>query len=293
MANILAYILFSVKRSLPARLESQSGPPIPQSKLLTFRYKGLTLYMCRPPALIDTEVDMLPRAILIVLVGLLAIASPACGQASTPRPKTRSTLVYATVTAWAKAAATDKARATSAAATDMAPVTATARAISAATAIATAAPKITARVGTATARAARANPTGTARAISAGATATRAANAGILVSAPAEAKWYWDGERRKWMWEVKFKQVAGRTVTVTKRNTDVYPVDGGHYIDPDGSRLNIEIAAYGSGKDDYWIRADAASTFHDATCVLTYQVVDENGSEISLQVVTKLKDEEK
>jgi hypothetical protein len=236
------------------------------------------------------EVNMLPRTMLIVLVGLLAIACPACVKASTPRPKTRSTEVYATATAWAKAAATDKARATAAAATDRAPVTATARAISAATAMATAAPKITARVATATARAARVNPTGTARAISAGATAT---SAGILVSAPAEAKWYWDGERRKWTWEIEFKEVAGRTITITKRDTDVYTVVGGHYIDTGSDTINMEIAAYGSGKDDYWIWATVASEIHDATCVLTYQVVDEKGFETSLQVVTKLKDEEK
>lgn len=239
---------------------------------------------------------MLPRTMLIVLVGLLAIASPACGKASTPSPQTRSTAIYATVTARAKlaaAASTDRARATAAAATEGAPVTATARAISAATAIATAAPKITARVATATARAARANPTGTARAISAGATATRAASAGILVSAPAEVKWYWDGERRKWMWEVEFREVAGRRITVTKRGTDVYPVVGGHYVDTGSHAVNMEIAAYGSGKDDYWLGAAVDSVFHDATCVLTYQVVDEKGSEISVQVVAKLKDEEK
>jgi hypothetical protein len=239
------------------------------------------------------EVNMSPRAILIVLTGLLAIASPACSQASTPSPQTRSTAVYATVTARAKlaaAASTDRARATAAAATERAPVTATARAISAATAIATAAPKITARVATATARAARANPTGTARAISAGATAT---SAGILVSAPSEVKWYWDGERRKWIWEIEFREVAGRKITVTKRDTDVYPVDGGHYVDSGSHTINMEIAAYGSGKDDYWIWAAVGSEFHDATCILTYQVVDEKGSEISVQVVAKLKDEEK
>lgn len=238
------------------------------------------------------KVSMSHLTTLIVVVGWLVLASLACDQASTPSPQARSTQVYATITARAKVVASDataRAKSTAAAATAIAPVTATARAQAAATAIATVAPKITARVATATARAAWANPTGTARATSAIATAT---NAGILASAPAEVNWYWDGERRRWTWSVEFKEIAGRTTTVKKRDTDIYTVDGGHYVDPGGSTVSIVIAPYGSGVDNYWIRASIESNFHDATCVLTYKAVDEKGVEISLQAVTKLKDEE-
>ena len=144
----------------------------------------------------------------------------------------------------------------------------------------------TARAAKVTAIAPSANATATARAASAVATAT---SVGILVSAPAEVRKHYrepPGDYR-WTWTVKFEETAGRAISIDSRETRVYTLFEGLYH---GSQsLSIEIPAYGRGTHEYWVQQDASHTFDDATCVLTFSGVDENGNQFEVQTVIRLK----
>ena len=198
------------------------------------------------------------------------------------------TAVPPTLTARAKARVATTATAKAEAAAEATAVAATANAPLVAASITAAVPKVTARVRRATELAAELDPICTARAVSAEATAT---SAGLLISAPEEVKWRWDGAMHKWMWDIEFKEVAGRAITITTQGADFYDVEGWHYVS--GRYLvDIAVAAYGRGVDHYWFSNAVEGLFHDGTCVLTYKVIDERGSEFSVQAVTRLKDEE-